>query len=104
MTASATNGKYFIPRTRAVRRRDGTDLTIGLLDAGPNVLPQLASAARTLSAMELDTGIVQSTARGISMWALHTCGAARRFAKLGVCLAGVALAAGINMAGGCGAG
>jgi hypothetical protein len=53
-------------------------------------------------------------ALSISMWALVTRRAARRFAKLGLCLAGVsllalalaglALAAGINMGGGCGGG
>jgi hypothetical protein len=53
-------------------------------------------------------------ALSISLWALLTRRAARRFAKLGVCLAGVsllalalaglALAAGVNMGGGCGGG
>jgi hypothetical protein len=53
-------------------------------------------------------------ALSISVWALRTRRAARRVAKLGVCLAavsllalalaGLALAAGLNMAGGCGGG
>jgi hypothetical protein len=53
-------------------------------------------------------------ALSISAWSLRTRRAARRFAKLGICLAavsllalafaGLALAAGMNMAGGCGGG
>ena len=63
-----------------------------------------------VSAWGLTTVLGLST----SVWALHTRRAARRVAKLGVCLAGVsllalalagiALAAGINMGGGCGGG
>src|SRR6266852_3327117 len=38
MTASATNGKYFIPRTTAARRRDGTSLVIGFQTLDPSSL------------------------------------------------------------------
>jgi hypothetical protein len=67
-------------------------------------------AVSIVSAWGLTTVLALST----SMWALRTRRAARRVAKLGVCLAGVsllalalaglALAAGMNMAGGCGGG
>ncbi len=59
-------------------------------------------------------GLTTVLALSISVWALLTSRAARRFAKLSVCLAGVSLltlalaglafAAGFNMAGGCGGG
>ena len=59
-------------------------------------------------------GLTTVLALSISAWSLRTRRAARRLAKLGICLAavsllalafaGVALAAGMNMAGGCGGG
>jgi len=59
-------------------------------------------------------GLTTVLALSISVWSLLTRRTARRLAKLGVCLAGVsllalavaglALAAGINMGGGCGGG
>jgi hypothetical protein len=59
-------------------------------------------------------GLTTVLALSISMWSLLTRQAARRFAKVGACLAGVsllalvlaglALAAGIDMAGACGGG
>jgi hypothetical protein len=59
-------------------------------------------------------GLTTVLALSISAWSPRTRRAARRFAKLGVCLAavsllalafaGLALAAGMNMAGGCGGG
>ena len=59
-------------------------------------------------------GLTTVLALSVSMWSLLTRRAARRFAKLGVCLAGIsllalalaglALAAGMNMGGGCGGG
>jgi hypothetical protein len=67
-------------------------------------------AVSIVSAWGLTTLLALST----SVWALLTRRAARRVAKVGVCLAGVsllalalagiALAAGINMGGGCGGG
>jgi hypothetical protein len=59
-------------------------------------------------------GLTTFLALTVSLWSLLTRRAARRLAKLGVCLAGIslltlalaglALAAGVNMGGGCGGG
>jgi hypothetical protein len=59
-------------------------------------------------------GLTTFLALSVSLWSLLTRRAARRFAKLGACLAGIsllalalaglALAAGMNMGGGCGGG